>query len=253
VLSFDSVAATGVKVIGSNVLTGVSPAHGPGPVDVDVTTSIDSGGLTDGFIYGGRIGEAQWPSVANPSPVIMDDGAGWSWDGRLVRTSDGNFVTVIAGDADSRLNAQKINPAGQKLWNGGNPVQILNVNASGVYDVLPDSSGGIFIAHGGNTVSNHNEYVSRMDTNGNVLWTAGPFETNAAFYDLYPRVTSDGNNGVYVTWSTYDWISSPQEVRLTHLGSDGAVCEVANCGVEFRRQWHLSAIDSSGGHAHRQR
>lgn len=233
-VTFGGRDCTNIVVLNATTLTCNVPAGAAlGFVDVTVATTAGSDTLTNGYRYFPGIGEAKWPSVASPSPVIVDDGVGWSWDGRIVRTSDGNFVTVIEGNADSLLNAQKINPAGQKLWNGGDPVVVTNSNASGVYDVLPDASGGVFIAHSGNTVSNHNDYVSRIDSNGNVLWTAGPFETNASFYDLYPRVTSDGNNGVYVTWSTYDWASSPEEVRLTHLGSDGAVCELANCGVTW--------------------
>lgn len=237
VVIFDDPAKTcsNLTILSTTSLTCTVPAGDAlGSVDVTVSNStLQPDTLVNGYTYVLGIGEAQWPNVANPSPVIVDDGVGWSWDGRIVRTSDDNFVTVIEGNVDNRLNAQKISPSGQKLWNGGEPVVILNSNASGVYDVLPDAdSGGIFIAHGGDTVNNHNEYVSRMDTDGNVLWTAGTFETNSAVYDSYPRVTSDGNDGVYVTWTTWDNLS-PQEAHMTHLGPDGAVCEVGNCGVAW--------------------
>ena len=163
-------------------------------------------------------GQAQWPNTSSPSPVSIATGTSAS---QGARTSDGYYI--IATDT----GLQKINLAGAKQWNSGDPVTISGMTWIG--EVIADDNGGAFIQHAGPTVSSQNEYVSHIDSSGTVNWTAGPFNDTAT-NDYWPRIQYDGNGGVFFTWST---TTTNYRVYLTHLGSDGDVCDVATCGVDW--------------------
>lgn len=171
-------------------------------------------------------GEAQWPDTTTPLPVKLKtgDATGESWG---TRTSDGNYI-VMFQDTWGGLYAQKMDSSGNKLWNSGNPL-LIHATYDSPVEIISDNNGGAFILHK-NPVGLADAYVSRINGSGTILWTTGQFDINTADHGEYwPRILHDGNNGVYVSWSS----GSPLELFVTHLGSDGAVCSVATCGSDW--------------------
>ncbi len=164
-------------------------------------------------------GQGQWPNTSSPSAVQLMNGG---WESRGVRTSDGNY---IIGMIANNVGLQKLNSAGSKLWNGGDPIDIPDSYA--VNEIVADSSGGAFVLYEGTSIGSSNKYIRHVDGSGNELWTVGPFDSTEDSENS-PRILNDGNGGLYLAWYRSDMSG-----YITHLGADGDVCDVATCGYSW--------------------
>lgn len=158
--------------------------------------------------------EKQWNSGMS---ILVNAG---DFDSLAARTTDGNFVIASDGGPPA---LQKYDSSGTALWNGGSPVDITGY--SNLDEVFADESGGVFVVHGGPSVSNSNIYLSHLNSSGTISWTTGPMDNIS---DFWPRGIYDGSGGAYVAW-----YNTSEQLYLTHIGSDGDVCDVATCGVDW--------------------
>src|SRR3990167_24511 len=120
-ITFDGVAATSVNVVNSTTVTGVTPAHAVGAVDVVITTPQGTATLTDGYeylttavgqsAYGGKI--ACLNTDNNLIAATADNSTSIVWGG------SGTNVTNAESTTDGATNTTNI--VTQLGDNGGVP------------------------------------------------------------------------------------------------------------------------------------
>jgi len=95
-VSFDGVPATSINVLDSTTLTGVSPAHAIGAVDISVTTPSGSASLTAGYTYlttavgqisGGGLIACLGGGLQNIIAASVDNSSNISWGGMGTTTN----------------------------------------------------------------------------------------------------------------------------------------------------------------------
>ncbi|MHA1271666.1 MAG: hypothetical protein ACTSPY_17875 [Candidatus Helarchaeota archaeon] len=129
--------------------------------------------------------------------------------------SDGNGGAIITWfDYRNTLNgaiyAQKVDSNGNLQWNS-NGIVINNVNYDSwmpEWDTLiinSDNNSGAFIVWQDNrSGTNWDLYVQHINSTGDVQWTPnGTIVCNANNDQIWPRVCSDSNGGIIITWEDH--------------------------------------------------
>jgi hypothetical protein len=123
------------------------------------------------------------------------------------QTSDGNYVFAwIVTSSPNVIAMQKISLAGQKMW-GTDPI----IYSSGTTEnytypaIVPSDNGSAILLHSGYTgtfTAPYKIYAQKFDTDGNPVWGTGGVSVQnigIPFYE-HPYVTSDNNDGLFVSW-----------------------------------------------------
>lgn len=170
---------------------------------------------------GGAI--AAWSDLRNGAEDIFVqriDPAGnvlWTSDGVALCTatsfqdavgivSDGASGAIVSWEdfrsGGYNIYARRINAAGTALWSADG----VALSTAGVgYDpaIVSDGAGGAIVTWGDARPAGPNDdiYAQRIDTAGNVLWTANGVALCAeSHHQQNPKVASDGAGGAIVTW-----------------------------------------------------
>lgn len=177
-------------------------------------------------IYVQRIdknGNCVWGTGCNDSVAVV---SGTNYQAEL--TSDGNNGAFIAW-RDSRSGSfqvygQHISSTGVELWGAAD--KLVSTYSGQTLTLSADQSGGVFIGfyYYVDSTIRANVYVQRMDASGNQLWGAtGKAAVNVIHDQKEPNILSDGNNGVYVSWT--DWrvlgSSGASSIYMQRLNSNG--------------------------------
>lgn len=134
--------------------------------------------------------------------------------------------------------------------NTNNPV----CTTAGVQDhprIIRDGTGGAFITwKDERSSSNYDIYVQRIDSGGNVRWTAnGIAVCTATGIQNYPQLASDGKGGVIITWMDYRDIFI--DIYAQRIDSSGNVQWVSNgvavCLATFNQGYPQITGDGKGG------
>ncbi len=136
------------------------------------------------------------------------------------------------GDID--VSAQRVSPAGDKLWNDGDLIDIM----SGAYIeqrpvVLPDGAGGVIVvaeavAREGEHVGDWEILAQRVSSNGRLLWEDGERSVIVAaslWSERRPVVVPDGQGGAFVFYEAHapadsEW-AGDVDIHGQHISADG--------------------------------
>lgn len=160
-ITFDGIAATSVNVIDSTTVTGVTPAHMAGPVDVVIDTPAGGGTLANGYTY---------VATAVGQPAL---------GGTIACLNGGSFNDLIAATVDNNTIA----------WGGNNTATDATSTTNGALNTTtivkclsgPDAPGG---CPGNIAVTNYAAGVCslyQVDSQGNTPCQAG----NACYDDWF--------------------------------------------------------------------
>ena len=182
-------------------------------------------------IYAQRV-DANGNPLWTPNGVAIYTGTtvGSAWP-RL--TSDGTGGAIIFW-ADTRggksLYAQRVNGSGQLLWSPNGVLITSNLyvtDDSGQYRMVSDGSGGVIICwqDGRSFATNErNIYAQRIDTNGNLQWTAtGVAIVTATGRQANPRMDDDGAGGAIISWLDYRNGSTSPKAFVQRINNNGVV------------------------------
>ena len=181
-----------------------------------------------------RAGQARWapdgiPMLASPEAQLVS----------AVVTGGAGGVVVwrdsLGGNGDTRLLAQRVDAAGNPLWD---PAGIL-VNDGAAPDArpvtVPDGAGGVIIAWESGPL-----YAQRLDPRGRLLW--GDDGIALSTDDAWaPAIVPDGEGGAIVAWQTESLEDEASDVRAQSVrasgtlrwGADGiAVCLASGAQTE---------------------
>jgi len=180
----------------------------------------------------------------------------WTHGGGLLCSSGTAFI-VLFGDKRSGnwgIYAQRIRNDGSIVWDSsGIPVcsdsaQIMQ------FDVVGDNQGGALVIWEDERNGNHDIYMQRIDSLGQVLWQEnGVYVCTAAdstAESIFIRAVSDGRGGVILTWSPWD---TPEDKNIYAQRIDSlGVCQwdsngLAVCTAPNSQRVTGICIDGEGG------
>jgi len=186
-----------------------------------ITWDDSRSGTSD--IYAQRInssGVVQWTTNGVPVclatgnqtlPVLVSDGSG----GAIIAWTD-------ARGSNYDIYAQRINANGDTLWTKDGVVICAATLMQRYPVIVSDSSGGaILVWEDRRNGTDYDLYAQRLNSSGQVQWTADGVVVTAASDDqTIPVMTSDGSGGAIIAWSDFR-TSSNADIYAQHLNSSG--------------------------------
>lgn len=202
----------------------------------------------DRNIYAQRIspqGNPMWPS-----PRAIDAKSGIQRDPTLAKTSDGNFVVAWVDkfvDPGGGICLQKINAAGERLWPEGG----IGFSAGSGWDkelrLIPDNLGGVVVTWTKETDNIMRTWAQSFGPAGNLRWPEGGIMLTNQDYYLATSVIPDGENGIYVAYSSdYD---SQSRLYLNRFAAEGTPAWNAPVCIGSGTEMHRMGLLSQGGNA----
>lgn len=187
-----------------------------------------------GSVFGGT-------GTSYDRPVIVGDGAG----GGIVACQ----VLTVGGHWD--ILAQRIAPTGDLLWGTGGATLCSYAGDQTLPQIATDGSRGAIVAwHDERSATNTDVYVQRVDSWGTPSWFPNGLGVTTTLDDASePRIVSDGDGGVLVTW--HGGPSGYEDVLAQRIGNAGTALWAVN-GVAafaapgFQREPGI-ASDGAGG------
>jgi hypothetical protein len=124
---------------------------------------------------------------------IADDGQG------------GAVIAFISGSGGSlQILAQKVNAAGEKQWNAGNPLIVCDATGAQYNPKVVNAGNTFVIAWQDERSGNADIYAQKLSFGGMVQWTPNGVVVNAAVNDqIMPEITAIGSEEVMVTWDDF--------------------------------------------------
>jgi hypothetical protein len=150
-----------------------------------------------------------------------------------------NDPTFIKSD----IYAQHIDAFGNPKWTANGVVICNDTSHQSGVTMVSDSSGGAIIVWQDHRNPKRNLYAQRVDSSGNILWTAnGVGVTLRNFDQQRPKVLNDGSHGAIVLWQdsvggNYDIYGQRLDPNGAQLWSTGvAVCAFPLSQVNVKAQ-----------------
>ncbi|NOS85862.1 MAG: T9SS type A sorting domain-containing protein [Ignavibacteria bacterium] len=192
-------------------------------------------------IYSQRVGAAgavQWTTngVATctmAADQLTPDVAGDGADGVIITWTDYRSST------DFNIYAQRVGPSGAIVWVVDGVVMNNNVAYAQTDPmIVSDGLGGAIISWTDyRTGTTADIYAQRVNSTGAVQWTAtGVIICTASGDQIFSQLTSDGNNGAYITWEDHRNAGN-SDIYAQRIASNAAlnwvatgyeICTVAN-------------------------
>jgi hypothetical protein len=159
------------------------------------------------------------------NPLLIDGKPDRQEDPVITRTSDNNYIIAwidFTNDLDGDVYAQKINAAGQLLWQqGGKPVctrgglQIaLNIEA--------DMNGGAFIIWVDSRNPSKDLFGQRISSSGDPLWTVNGIPiANGVGDEVQNTMLPDGQGGMMIAY-THSY-NGPEDLYAKRFLADGTM------------------------------
>jgi hypothetical protein len=149
------------------------------------------------------LGAPQW--IDDGLPVCQATGA--QSVPRVVTDGGLGAIIVWTDDRDgvSKVYAQRIDVAGQRLW-GPDGVPVCTAPGTQTTPVITaDGAGGAIVAWADRRSGDADVYAQRLDGNGNRLWglSGSPLGALAASNQLAAQIVSDGKFGALVVWGDF--------------------------------------------------
>lgn len=143
-------------------------------------------------------GPVQLPALPMASTVSCPQ---TRWIINTASTPDGAGGTIVVWIGSLGVRAQRLDPAGQPLWNADGVPVCTAINDRYLPIVVGDGAGGAVIGWSDNRdLSRTAMFVQRIDANGARLWTPNGVAVRVTGNQVYPAMVSDGAEGVLITW-----------------------------------------------------
>jgi hypothetical protein len=157
-----------------------------------------------------HIAMAQWNSdPVNGGTIVNNAITTEEYQASVTDGANGSIVVFESSDNNgvNNIYAQRVNSTGQIQWglsNDPKPV-CLHGSEKSIEQVIPDASGGVFVAWYDfrNSLDDSDVYVQHLNSNGDPLWSENGIKINNDNDKQASsiRLCSDGGTGVIVIWS----------------------------------------------------
>ncbi|MCZ7557598.1 MAG: choice-of-anchor D domain-containing protein [Bacteroidia bacterium] len=148
---------------------------------------------------------------------------GWQRAPRI--GTDGQGGAIIAWEdlrqgSQAAIYAAKILPNGSLPWNPDGVVISPPAAGQRLAGLLPDGSGGAFLAWWNDAAGNSDVYAQRIGANGAALWSGGPLRVcNAPGNQQWVEMTADGEGGIIIAW--HDKRGQDLDIYAQRVGASG--------------------------------
>jgi hypothetical protein len=151
---------------------------------------------------------------------------------RLIPEGSGGTILAWwnqqAVDGSVRLMAQRLDQAGNALWDPAGAEVTFTGSGHPGFDVMSDGAGGAIFAIQSNDVqgaADTHVYVQRISSSGEVLWAAGGVQVSSQVgAQTAPVIAPDGYGGAFVAWSLFDQTSvKNNRVSVMHVDAAGSL------------------------------
>jgi hypothetical protein len=172
-------------------------------------------------------------------PLLVDDGAG----GAIIAWYDMRW-----GESD--IYAQRVDDTGAMLWTHNGAVVCSASGSQSQHHMAGDGYGGAVITWYDWRGADSDIYAQRVDSNGQMLWTAdGVPACTADGNQSKPRTTGAGDRGTYIGWE--DDRASVAGLYVQLLDPDGAAVwttdgEAISTASSFQQDLHAVSDDAGG-------
>lgn len=150
------------------------------------------------------------------------------YDLKMATDGAGGAIMVWQGNGvnKSEILAQRLNAAGELLWNtGGITVSKESEWGNSKPSIASNGDGGAIIAWKSYvSIDEPNIYAQRIGPGGEDLWGADPITVCAASgHQNYPAICTDGDGGAVVTWQDYrnGYEATGWDIYAQRILSDG--------------------------------
>jgi hypothetical protein len=143
--------------------------------------------------------------------VVVSDGLG----GAFVAWQDGRSGGV-------NIYAQRVDTDGNMLWADNGVLVCGAANDQGQLSMISDGNNNAIIVWQDNRNSNLDLYAQKVNSLGAMQWTSNGVAvcTNATIQSI-PKMSTDGTNGAFITWS--DDRNGDNDIFVTHINAAGFV------------------------------
>jgi len=199
----------------------------------------------------------QWTSQG--IPVCLSEGnqrgpiiVGFEQEGAVIVWTDD-----INGEFENDIYAQKLDIYGDKVWNP-NSITICDARFDQIpMDIMADDLGSTYLVWADFRIYSE-IYVQKIDASGNQLWGENGLRlTRNPTQDTGAAITTDGANGVIVSWtrdeatSGYNDVYAQRVDRYGYWGDAGptieSISDVPNDqGGKVTVTWNASRLDNYG-------
>ena len=141
---------------------------------------------------------------------------------RIVTDGSGGSIIVWRDGRNGNYDiyAQRLNASGIEQWTPGGVAVCGNAGGQYAPAIVPDGSGGAVITWYDYRDLNADIYVQRVNSAGNVLWTANGVAVCTAFGEQYdPVIAPDGDGGAIIAW--YDFRYGDADIFVQRVNSTG--------------------------------
>jgi hypothetical protein len=199
--------------------------------------------------------------------INSEGGVHWTVDGNVVCGADntqwmpqlicdGSGGTIVTWcdyrDGGSDIFAQRVNADGIMTWPVDGEIVCGAIDGQYYPEIVPDGSGGAIITWEDSRMAESDIYAQRVDSLGNVEWTAdGVGICAASGYQSFQKILADGSGGAVIVWqdarngNPYNDIYAQ---RVDSLGNvEWAVNGVAVCALTGRHYAPEIISDCAGG------
>lgn len=134
----------------------------------------------------------------------------------------GAVIAFISGTGGTlQILAQRVNAAGEKQWNAGNPLTVCDATGA-QYNPKVANTGNTFVITWQDERSGTADiYAQKLNSSGLALWTPNGVVVNAAVNDqIMPEITTIGFEEVIITWDDFR-SGTNADVYAQRLNTDG--------------------------------
>lgn len=205
-------------------------------------------------------GYVQW--TTNGIPVCTASGDQQS----ITAVPDGSGGVIVAWfdkrNNNPNLYSQRIQSNGTMLW-ATNGVQVCG--SDHVYEsrtaLVGDSTGGAVVAwmdnrNGGTNLDHIDLFAQRVDSNGNMLWTAnGVAVDTIGIIWFYPRMVMDTRRSAIIVWDVSPWGNgrSLSDIYAQRIDTSGNILwtsgRKAVCAYSSQKSEQIDIVSTSGNGA----
>ncbi|MCZ7556419.1 MAG: choice-of-anchor D domain-containing protein [Bacteroidia bacterium] len=196
----------------------------------------------------------QWISDAASNNAICREG-NYQRSPRLVSDGKGGAIICWADERAAagviKVYAQRIDKDGIVRWPVNGVVISPALSKQLKPEIIADGAGGAIIVWTDTRNINTDIFAQRIDSSGNVLWTAEgvPVATGSS-EQMDPQLASDGQQGAIVTWSAHTNTAQDGHIFAQRIDSNGNQLWSPELTLSFSDQFESRpsiASDGNGG------
>ncbi|HSG27951.1 MAG TPA: hypothetical protein VLA34_05675, partial [Candidatus Krumholzibacterium sp.] len=191
--------------------------------------------------------EAGW--VEDGVPISVTNG--YKYSPKIIPDGEGGAIVAWYQAIGSyNIYVQKVDGHGNVKWTVGGLGVCTDPGSQQSPNLVSDGAGGAIVTWMDYRVADYDIYAQRIDSGGNILWTAdGVPVCEEAGDQLYPQITTDGAGGAIIAW--HDGRGGSVDIFVQRIDGNGNevwfVGGINICWTSGEQHYPVTVTDEAGG------